>query len=404
MRFLRACSMETLKDNIVLLCKFYQPKEKYVGKKRDLSKQRDFVSCNSSYNYVSYVDTGATNKVPKDYEMYVGNKEKSCGAFSKNGLLTDKEKRELREMLRTTQSNIWDMVISFREDFGNAYCRDYDQAYEFCKSELPKFFKRAGLDPDNVVWYAGLHENTENKHIHISFFEKEPTHYANGGKLTYHSGTINKKILLESKFFFERKLTNASAEIVKARKDLYEKYNLNFSNFDLCKKGKKLLLELYKELPKSGRLGYDSENMLPFKKKIDDTTEWFLVHNEQTWKSYLNYNEKLAELQTWKKQRYAEEGIHYKEDMFRRLGNKTIQTALELGKQHDEIEKMKTYGRKQKAYKKQMRKFEWDRLLNMLEYYSFVEQQEMEAFTRWHEKIEHYAKQQAYLNGYDEEM
>lgn len=51
-----------------------------------------------------------------------------------------------------------------------------------------------------------------------------------------------------------------------------------------------------------------------------------------------------------------------------------------------------------------MRKFEWDRLLNMLEYYSFVEQQEMEAFTRWHEKIEHYAKQQAYLNGYDEEM
>ena len=137
--------METLKDNIVLLCKFYQPKEKYVGKKRDLSKQRDFVSCNSSYNYVSYVDTGATNKVPKDYEMYVGNKEKSCGAFSKNGLLTDKEKRELREMLRTTQSNIWDMVVSFREDFGNAYCRDYDQAYEFCKSELPKFLSVQGL-------------------------------------------------------------------------------------------------------------------------------------------------------------------------------------------------------------------------------------------------------------------
>ena len=74
-------------------------------------------------------------------------------------------------------------------------------------------------------------------------------------------------------------------------------------------------------------------------KKIDDTTEWFLVHNEQTWKSYLNYNEKLAEMQTWKKQRYADEGIHYKEDMFRRLGNKTIQTALELGKPMEESKK-----------------------------------------------------------------
>lgn len=390
--------MEILKDNIVLLCKFYQPKEKYVGKKKDLSKQRDFVSCNSSYNYVSYVDTGATNKLPQDYEMYVGNSEKSCGAFSKNGLLSDKEKRDLREQLRTTQSNIWDMVISFRTEFGEKYCRDFEQAYNFCKSELPKFFKRAGLDPDNVVWYAGLHENTENKHIHISFFEKEPKYFANGGKLTYHNGKIKKEVLLDSKFIFEKKLTNASAEIVKARKDLNEKYNSGLSAFEVCKKGKKLLLELYKELPKTGRLGYDSENILPFKKKVDDITEWFLYHNEQTWESYLNFNDKVNEMRLWKKQRYANDAIHYKEDILRRLGNKTIQTALELGKQHDEIEKMKSYGRKQKAYKKQMRKFEWNRILDMMEYYSFVEQQQMQDFMCWHEKLEHYAKEQAYLD------
>lgn len=93
-------------DNIVLKYKYYQPKEKYVGKKIDYSKERDFVSCNSSYNYVSYVDTGATNNVATDYEMYIGNDEKSCAAFNQDGILTDQQKRGLREMLRNTKSNI----------------------------------------------------------------------------------------------------------------------------------------------------------------------------------------------------------------------------------------------------------------------------------------------------------
>ena len=70
------------------------------------------------------------------------------------------------------------------------YCRDYEQAYNFIKKELPRFFTRAGLDKDNIIWYAGLHENTENKHIHISFFEKEPKFYKNNNELVFHSGKI----------------------------------------------------------------------------------------------------------------------------------------------------------------------------------------------------------------------
>ena len=214
-------------DNIVFKCYYYKPKEKYNPDKNSKEIQkRDFVSCNGSYNYVSYVDTGAENKLPKDYAEYVGNTEKSCGVFSKDGLLNEQQKRNLRKQLRETESCIWDCVISFREEFGNVYCRDYEQAHNFLVKELPKFFKWAGLDKDNIVWYAGLHENTENKHIHLSFFEKEPKFYANGGKLKFHSGKIDKDVLLTSKLIFERALTNKSAEIVKARKDLNEKYKI----------------------------------------------------------------------------------------------------------------------------------------------------------------------------------
>ena len=193
-------------DNIVFKCYYYKPKEKYNPQKQSKEiRKREFVSCNGSYNYVSYVDTGATNKLPKDYAEYVGNSEKSCGVFSKDGVLNDEQKRDLRKQLRETQSYIWDMIISFRKDFGNEYCRDYEQAYKFLVKELPKFFKRAGLDKDNMVWYAGLHENTDNKHIHISFFEKEPEYYKNGGKLSYHNGTIPKQILIDSNRIFNKK-------------------------------------------------------------------------------------------------------------------------------------------------------------------------------------------------------
>lgn len=221
----------------------------------------------------------------------------------------------------------------------------------FVKANCQSFLD-AGLNPDNIVWYAGLHESTESKHIHISFFEKEPTYFANGGKLTFYTGTIKKKVLLESKFIFEKKLTNATSQIVKARKDLCEKYGLHLSPFELNKKAKRLLLDLYKELPTTGRLSYDSENMSFLKDRVDDVTEFILFNNKQTQESYLNFCDELRKLQEWEKQRYEDEGMSYHEGMFRRFGNKTIQTALELGKLHDEIEKIQIYNRKEKIMQK----------------------------------------------------
>lgn len=398
---------EPITDNVNLFCNYYKPKEQYNESQSEYIKHRDFVSCNGNYNYVSYVDTGATNKVPEDYTAYVGNKEKSCGAFNENGILSDTQKREIRESLRTTQSCIWDMLITFRTEFGDKYCRDYEQAFSFVKSELPKFFKRAGLNPKNVIWYAGLHENTENKHIHISFFEKEPTHFANGGKLTFHTGTIPKKILINSKFVFEKKLTNATAELVKAKKDLIEKYNSGLSAFEFQKKGKKMLLRLYEMLPSDGRISYDSENMLKLKKDVDGVTEFVLTQNKKTRDSFLDYKLKVLDMKLWKKSRYSDEEQNYMKDMFRRLGNKTIQTALELGKLNDNIEKIQVYNRKQKAYKKQQRKFMWDKIFAMYEYFASVEEQEMKEFKYRFEERERYAKEQEYYRrkaDYDYEM
>lgn len=107
---------------------------------------------------------------------------------------------------------------------------------------MTRFLKNAGLNPYNIVWYAGLHENTENTHIHVSFFEKEPLYYANGNNLKFHSGKIAKNVLIDSKFMFEKKLTNATAQLIKDRKNLIDSYNVEMTKLKLQEKAKSFYL------------------------------------------------------------------------------------------------------------------------------------------------------------------
>ena len=382
-------------NNVIVKLRFYQTKEHYTDNP-EMAEHRDFVSCQDSYSYLNYVHTGASENVSSDYEQYIANKEKSFGAFNQDGLLNDEQKLDLRHQLQTTQSVIWDMIISFRENFGDAYCRDYDQAYKFLKKELPKFFNRAGLYSDNIVWYAGLHENTENKHIHISFFEKEPLYFDNGGKLKYHSGTISKDLLIATKFTFEKALTKPTAQILKARKDMLYSYNALMSRTDMARKLKRLLLNLYTILPKDGRHSYDSENMLRVKKDVDGVTEFILTKNTQTRDTYWEFENALKKFEEWKDERNYKEGSNYKKDLFRRLGNITINTAVELGKLHDELEKLDIKTAQYKAYKKAMRQREWNKLLDLLEYYAKCDEMEIKNFIYRQKQSEAYAKQQEY--------
>lgn len=385
------------KNNIIFKCFYYKPKEKYnPTTQADKIKKREFLSCTSSYNYVSYVNTGAENKLPKDFTEYVGNHEKSYGAFNQDGLLTDKQQKELKQMLRITQSCIWDCIISFKEDFGDKYCRDYEQAYNFLKSELPKFFTRAGLDKNNIIWYAGLHENTDNKHIHLSFFEKEPQYFKNGGKLSYHNGTIPKDVLIDSKRIFEQKLTNATAEIVRARKDLNDEFNRFLTPSQLTKKLDKMLTNIYSQMPNAGRISYDSDNMSYLKKDIDNITRFALLHNEQTKKSYMEFEDEIYKLKRWQEERDYKTTESYRQDLFRRLGNKVIQTAMQLGRLKDKSKAQEIYNSKQRYYEKKRKAKLLDNILKLMEQSAIIAQEQIDDFKRYFDNLEYMRKQEEY--------
>ena len=144
--------------------------------------QRNYYSSNKYNDYVKYVETGIKDLKNLDYVEYANNDTKSSGIFNENGKLDRTDIANLRKDLRETQSVIWSAVISFEEKFGKKWCSNYEQAQYILQSELPKFFKNAGLKPENMEWFAGLHENTDNRHIHLIFFEKEPIRNVKGKK------------------------------------------------------------------------------------------------------------------------------------------------------------------------------------------------------------------------------
>lgn len=81
------------------------------------SEGRELYSSAKKDDYVNYVDKGIrqTDGKPSDYLAYTDDREKSSGVFNANGPIPVKEKKKLREKLRSTGSCIWDCVISFEE-------------------------------------------------------------------------------------------------------------------------------------------------------------------------------------------------------------------------------------------------------------------------------------------------
>lgn len=339
--------------NVVLVMGFVRNEDKLSAKPdllRVYGKRRKFYSCNNgSMDNLRYVDEGTrgtSSLIEQDYIGYSGNYEKSSGVFNQNGLLSKKERTELRNNLRTTQSTIWHGIISFEESFGKRYCNSYEQAQRLMAMELPKFFKSAGFDKDKIVWYAGLHENTDHRHIHFSFYESEPSTYRSNAKgLTYSNGKIDKKHFDKFKISIEQRLTDITSEIKIARNDVTDlTRSLLFSNpnrnmhYDNLQRQ---LQNLAQNLPVEGRLSYDSQNMLSLKPVIKDIVNNVIKSNKSLYSKFEYFcaqvrdrdNNTLEILKSNKVK--ASECMQYLtadkylEDIYRRLGNQII-TAVRV--------------------------------------------------------------------------
>lgn len=303
-------------------------------------EKRAFYSCNrADIDYLKYVEKGS--KEPVDYVDYSGDSEKSFGVFNRDGLMSRKDKAELRKALRGTQSVIWHGVISFEEHFGKRYVPTYEESYALMKKEFPRFLKSAGFDSDKIEWFAGLHENTRYRHIHYSFFEKEPSRYgANKKGLHFAGGKISRLAFEQFKIRVEQSLTDISFEIKAARKELTDiTKDLLFSpqsqiryQSDIQERLDKLLAAL----PASGRLSYDSANMKHLQPQVKKIIDSLFKNNRPLYDKFVRFCTQVKQkdadtLNILKANKITEEkwsgyltAGKTLDDVYRRLGNLVI--------------------------------------------------------------------------------
>lgn len=303
-------------------------------------KERLFYSCRDNYNYLNYVNNGSEKKI--DFVDYSGNHEKSTGLFDKNGLCSKEQLAELKKGFRNTKSPIWHGLISFEEFFGKKYCNDYESAYNLMLKKFPKFLKQAGFDPNNIVWCAGLHTNTDHRHIHYSFYEKEPLKYRKTKKeLCFSYGLVSQYSINKIKIDIESYLTNSkiNEKIYTKRQELTEKIKKNIKK--TIKKGEslKMLKKILILLPSDGRVSYDSENMIFLKNDINHLIDLIIKQDDKTNAVFRTFLTLLQEKDNSIRRMCANSKIDskkvvlydkYLSDLYRRLGNIAIKNILSI--------------------------------------------------------------------------
>lgn len=361
--------------------------DEYV--KENLETRR-FYASGKEYDYVKYVNTGSKEKL--DFVAYSGNDEKSHGIFDKRGLLNEEQIKELRTNLRNSGSPIWHGVISFTEDFGNKYCDTYEKAQKLMMIEFPKFFKKAALNPENITWFAGLHENTDNKHIHFSFFENKALRTKQNKKgLFYSDGMIPIRAINSFKVDIEIRLINISSEIAENRKILANEFKKQIETGVFMKNMNSLITDL----PNKGRMQYDSENLQKFKPQIDFVINTIIKSNKSIKEKFEKLDYVLTKRDNEIIKAYTRNNINnYQDsllrdkvirDLYRRLGNQIIYFVKDIRFQQKKLEFETKNRLKLKRIEKAKRKILLDRCMRMSD---VVNQEIVNSFQEYLHKLD----------------
>lgn len=157
------------------------PDNKYCNSKRSIKRIKDM------YEYY----TNEEKRAMSMFDYYDGSltKDKPMNLILENGKFATKEEIEKRKNLSIKylqNSNLWQGVISFNNDYINQNINIHVLEKELATKILPMFFKKCGFkDNDKMFYQLALHTDTDNLHFHFSFMEKEPNYIYSKNKVGY---------------------------------------------------------------------------------------------------------------------------------------------------------------------------------------------------------------------------
>ena len=125
------------------------------------------------------------------YDYYTGKltKENTMNLIKEDGTFATEKEVEKRKKLAVKyldNSNLWQGVLSFNNDYLNENIDIHKLEKELATNILPKFFRKCGFKDTNKMFYQlALHTDTDNLHFHFSFMEKEPNYIYHKNKIGY---------------------------------------------------------------------------------------------------------------------------------------------------------------------------------------------------------------------------
>lgn len=171
---------------------------------KDFSEEGKFYRCRTDKNNISYISEKFSKELSEKERIefenmaemgetfpsnigYMANRKGSAGAFNKDKFLNQTEINKVKQRLKNTESFVWAGVVSFTPEMASSICYNRDCAKDLITNHLHKLFENTTFDYDNIDWIASYHTNTDNPHIHLTFYEKEPLNIASNGKKKYSS-------------------------------------------------------------------------------------------------------------------------------------------------------------------------------------------------------------------------
>lgn len=195
----------------------------------------------------------------------------SLGAFNLNGSITERELKEWIDGARKTPGIIWHGVLSLPT--WQSKLVGYEDMERLVSQTFGSFLRNAGFDPNNVALLAAMHENTENKHVHFTFYERAPKYRNKNGALHYREkGKISKQAIAEYRMSATAYLDEHKHDLSKYRDAVVQALRGVPTDKDLFI----ALNALADKLPQHGRLQYNSENIEPYRKDIDNVVQMLL--------------------------------------------------------------------------------------------------------------------------------
>ena len=308
--------------NSIFTLAINNPDSKYKNHEKSKKRVRDM------YDYY----TNEEKRAMSMYDYYTGkiNKENTMNLVLENGKFASEsevEKRKKQAVKYLENSNLWQGVLSFNNDYINENIDIHKLEKELATNILPKFFKKCGFkDPKKMFYQLALHTDTDNLHFHFSFMEKQPNYIYSKNKVGYRrSGQLTQSEIdflkaqvvhtIEKEKIYTPLLIETNKEIAELKKF----FSPNEKNY-LLRNKKDLILE--EKILRLGQLLYrdrkDKEEKIKYgsikdKEIISLTKEiksyLFSKNNSNLKLEYANFKDALNEINSYFRTIYEENRI-----------------------------------------------------------------------------------------------